>query len=169
MPLITVLIAVLLDTALIPVFYHGTYVVPITFVVVMCISLVRGRLFGLLYGMIGGLIIDISTGTLGIMTFFLMSTGFLIGVIIVEGPSARPAWQLWLRRAVISLAMYMIGEIVFLVYRYFVTNSIEWIYVFHALVRGLIVGLLTMLFFVPLSRIYGGITAAPSAREVKRF
>ena len=76
------LTAMLLDTSVIPVFYHGAFTVPVTFPVVMCIALCRGNLMGLLYGMIGGLLIDITTGTLGMEMAFYMAAGFLIGLIV---------------------------------------------------------------------------------------
>ena len=67
-PFITTLLAMLLDTSVIPLLYHGTYAFPLTLVVVLCIGLLLGRLRGLLFGMIGGVLIDISSGTLGMMS-----------------------------------------------------------------------------------------------------
>ena len=43
-PFLTTLLAMLLDTAVIPVFYHGGFTVPLTLVVVTCIGLLKGRL-----------------------------------------------------------------------------------------------------------------------------
>ena len=77
-----VLLAVIVDTAILPVFYYGTYTVSLTLAVVLCASLVLGRLKGMLLGMIGGLLIDITAGTLGMMTFFDLAVGFLIGFYV---------------------------------------------------------------------------------------
>ena len=38
-PLIATLLAMLLDTAVIPILYHGTYTFPLTLVIVLCIGL----------------------------------------------------------------------------------------------------------------------------------
>ena len=50
-PYLMVLLAVIVDTAILPVFYYGTYTVSLTLAVVLCASLVLGRLKGMLLGM----------------------------------------------------------------------------------------------------------------------
>lgn len=164
----------LLDTAVLPVFYHGVYTVPLTIVVVMCIGLIEGRLMGLLLGMIGGLFIDVTTGILGVMTFYFMAAGFLIGLIIDEA-NDRPITgvRFHLRRAVVSFVLYMLGEAVFCVYRYFVSASFEWYYLRAMLIRGGIAAALTVLLCPLLARLFKG--KKPKAgysgnhREVKYF
>lgn len=165
----------LLDTAVIPVLYHGTYTIPLTLVVVLCIGLLLGRLRGLLFGMIGGLLIDISSGTLGAMTFFFMTSGFLVALIVDETNDRRMAGvRFHLRRGGVAFALYMLGEVVFCVYRYFVTASFEWRFVIHMALRSLIVSALVVLICPMLSRLFFGRKHAQRKysnrnREVKYF
>ena len=174
-PLIATLLAMLLDTAVIPILYHGTYTFPLTLVIVLCIGLLLGRLRGLLFGMIGGVLIDISTGTLGMMTFFFMAAGFLVALIVDETNDRRMAGvRFHLRRGGVSFAMYMLGEIVFGVYRYFLTAAFEWIFVQHMVLRSLMVAVLVGLFCPMLGRLFFGRRHAQrrtigSKREVKHF
>ena len=115
-PYLMVLLAVIVDTAILPVFYYGTYTVSLTLAVVLCASLVLGRLKGMLLGMIGGLLIDITAGTLGMMTFFDLAVGFLIGFVLNEsGPTARRPFGAWfhLRHAAAFFACQLAGELVF--------------------------------------------------------
>lgn len=173
-PYIATILAMLLDTAILPVFYHGTYTVPITIVVVMCIGLVEGRLMGLLLGMIGGLLTDVTTGLLGVMTFYYMAAGFLIGLIVDE-TNDRPITgiRFHLRRALVSFILYMLGEVVFCIYRYFVSAAFEWYYLRPMLIRGCMAALLTVLLCPLLARLFKG--KRPKAgysgnhREVKYF
>lgn len=167
----------LLDTAIIPVFYHGTYTVPLTLIVALCIGLVKGRLRGLLFGMIGGLLVDISAGSLGVMTFFFMIAGFLIGLIVDE-TNDRPITgvRFHLRRGGVSFILCMLGEAVIAVYHYFVTAAFGWHVVQNMLLRSAIASALVMLLCPLLGRLYLGKTSRNSARstagakrEVKHF
>ena len=174
-PFIITLLAMLLDTAVIPILYHGTYAFPLTLVVVLCIGLLLGRLRGLLYGMIGGLLTDISAGTLGMMTFFFMAAGFLVALIVDETNDRRMAGvRFHLRRAGVSFAMCMLGEIVFGVYRYFLTAFFDWRFAQHMLLRSVMVAALVVVFCPVLSRLFFGRARAQrrtlgSKREVKHF
>lgn len=167
----------LLDTAVIPVFYHGVYTVPLTLITVMCIGLLQGRLRGLLWGMIGGLLVDITAGTLGYMTSFFMITGFLIAFLVDESTD-RPVTgvKFHLRRAAVSFMLSLIGEVVIAFYHYFITAVFEWSSVQYILVRSAIVAF-GVVILCPLfdriqngrrnrvdSRVYAG-----SKREVKHF
>ena len=172
MPSVIILLCVLADTSVIPVFYHGVLTVPLTMVAAMCISLAHGRMFGLLYGMIGGLLIDVTTGTLGILTFAFMTTGFLIGMALNE-ENARPRerGRRWLRRAVAAFLLYLAVDLVFLVYRYFVTNSFELFYLRGCLLRSLMTAILTMLFCPVTERLLLGRNGRDQGRgrEVRHY
>ncbi len=174
-PFLATFLAVLLDTAVIPVLYHGTYTVPLTLVVVLCAGLLLGRLRGLLYGMIGGLLIDISAGTLGVMTFFYMAVGVLVGLIVDESSDRwLGAVRFHLRRGVVAFALYLVGEIALAVYRYFMTAAFEWFYVRQILLRSLLFAALAVLLCPLLGRLFLGKrrSAAPNAgrkREVRHF
>ncbi|MGN0801698.1 MAG: rod shape-determining protein MreD [Candidatus Faecivicinus sp.] len=176
-PFLTTLLAMLLDTAVIPVFYHGIYTMPLTLVVVLCIGLLKGRLQGLLFGMIGGLLIDITTGTLGTMTFFFMAVGFLTALIVDEN-NDRPITgiRFHLRRAAVAFILCLLGEIVFAVYHYFVTAVFEWYLLRSMVLRALIAAAMTVLLCPLLDRLYNGRRSsvhsrsyAGNKREVKYF
>ncbi|MBQ8088494.1 MAG: hypothetical protein IJ234_08755 [Clostridia bacterium] len=173
MPLILTLAAMLIDTAILPVFYHGTFVVPLLFPLIMCISLINGRMQGLLFGMIGGLLVDITTGTLGIMTFFFMIVGFLMGLIIVPSVDVSgPIWRQWLRRTLAAFLLFLTAEILFVIYRFFVTNSFAWLYLRDGLIRSGIAALLTDALYIPLRKLFTGSKEAhtvSSEQEVKLF
>lgn len=167
----------LLDTAVIPVFYHGVYTVPLTLITVMCIGLLQGRLRGLLWGMIGGLLVDITAGTLGYMTSFFMITGFLIAFIVDESAD-RPITGVMfhLRRAAVSFLLCLIGEIVIAFYHYFITAVFEWTSTYYILIRSAITACGVVVLCPLLDRILSGRknrtetrTHAGSKREVKHF
>lgn len=176
-PFLATLLSMLLDTAVIPVFYHGAYTVPLTLIIAMCIGLLNGRLQGLLWGMIGGLLVDITAGTLGYMTFFFMLAGFLIGLLVDESTD-RPVTgvKFHLRRAAVSFALSLIGEIFIAFYHYFITAVWAWSSVQYILIRSAIVALGVVLLCPLFDRVQNGRKSrsnprsnAGSKREVKHF
>ena len=171
-----ILAGFLLDTAVIPAVYRGVYAVPLTLIAVFLIGMLMGRMTGLLYGTVGGLLIDITTGTLGIMTFYFMAVGFLIGLILYN-PSerARGSRRLMRRRQFARGAwvfvLYALGEAVLFVIQYFHTTRILPVYFVNIAVRGLICVALTLL-ALPLARrwLRGDQNRVPNrSREVKSF
>ena len=177
-PFATVLLSVLLDTAILPVVYNGRFLLPLSLVVVILIGVQLGRTYGMLYGMIGGLLIDITAGTLGMMTFFDLAIGFLIGFVLNEsGPTARRPFGAWfhLRHAAAFFACQLAGELVFGVYRYFQTASVDSGVVPHALARCAIFAAAAMLLYPALRRLFAGRKPQPAQatyrkiREVKHF
>ncbi len=173
MPFFATFIAMLLDTAVIPVFYHGAYTVPLTLVAAMCIGLLDGRLYGLLYGMIGGLLIDITAGSLGIMTFFFMIAGFLVGLFVDEGADTPITGVLFhLRRAGVSFGLTLVGEAVIAFYQYFITASFDWFIARNMLLRSGLTAALVVLFCPLLDRIFHSRrkrTGKGRKREVTHF
>lgn len=145
-----ILLTVILDTTIIPIFYNGTYLVPLTIVVVFLIGMLLGRIRGLFYGTIGGLLIDITSGTLGMMTFYFMAVGFMIGLILYSPherlvPSRRNVIRRRVSRTVWVFVLYALGELAILGIQYFHTASMQWIYLAHILARSLICTVLTVL------------------------
>ena len=143
LPAVLILLFFLLDTTVMPVVYTGIYGVPLTVVCVFCIGMVLGRMRGLLYGTMGGLLLDITTGTLGMMTYFLMFMGFMIGLIVyVPGerilPSRRKQRRRLVWRSTWVFALYVIGEIALFVIQYFNTAEFEWIYLLNILIRAVV-------------------------------
>ena len=171
-----ILACVILDTTVMPVVYSGVYAIPLTVVAVFLIGMLMGRMRGLLYGTIGGLLIDITTGTLGLMTFFFMFVGFMIGLILYNpGESLRTARRhanrKRVQRGVWVFVLYAIGELALFVFQYFNTAAIQWRYFFNIGVRSLICTALTLL-LRPLSYaiLVGNDRRRPTSnREVKSF
>ena len=149
-PTLLILACFILDTTVLPVAYGGIYTVPLTAVAVLLIGMLRGRMRGLLYGTIGGLLIDITSGTLGMMMFFFMAIGYLIGLILYI-PSERPragrrlARRLRVKRAVWVFALYAMGELALFVVQYFNTAAIGWRYFMNIGIRTAICTALTLL------------------------
>ena len=176
-PILLILACFLLDTAVMPIVYGGVYTVPLTIVAVFGIGMVLGRMSGLLFGTLGGLLMDITTGTLGAMTFFFMFVGFMIGLIVYVPaerllPSRRKQRRRVLWQAAWVFTLYAVGEIAILVAQYFNTATMRWLYLFNILIRALICTALTMLFRPAMQRLLVGKNpsrALSRNREVKNF
>lgn len=153
-PTLLILACFLLDTTLLPIVYRGVFAVPLTAVAVMLIGMLLGRMSGLLYGTIGGLLIDITSGTLGLMMFFFMALGYLIGLILYSDGENLPTGRRNVRkrrmkRVVWVFALYAIGEIALFVFQYFNTAALHWRYFLNIAVRSLICTGLTLLLRQP--------------------
>ena len=175
-PTLLILGCVILDTTILPVVYSGVFAIPLTVVAVFLIGMLTGRMRGLLYGTIGGLLIDITAGTLGMMTFFFMGVGFLIGLILYNPgerlrTSRRHARRKRLQRGAWVFALYALGEIVLLVIQYFNTAVIRPVYFVNIAVRSLICAALTLLLLPVGNAILVGKRGRVPARhrEVKSF
>ncbi|MBQ8506635.1 MAG: ECF transporter S component [Clostridia bacterium] len=178
-PLLTTLLTVLLDTAVIPVFYTGRFLVPLSLVVVILIGIQLGRTSGMLYGMIAGLLLDISTGSIGMKFFPYIAIGFLIGFLLDQQPEIHRGMERIDRIHIIAIrliwiiVLVVINEIVMLVIQYFNTAMFKWSYVGTLLLRSVLTTLLAQLLY-PLTRVlYRGRKKAAggnrSTREVKNF
>ena len=178
-PLFAVLITFLLDTAVLPVFYYGQYLVPLTLVVVILTGIQRGRTQGMLYGMIAGVLLDVTAGTLGMKLFPYVIIGFLIGFFLDQQPQInrsmdrRERVQLMLVRIIWIVALLLVYEIVMLIYQYFNTAVFEWVYVRTLLIRVATVTVLCLAGYPLFYGIYFGRARAASSgratREVKNF
>lgn len=178
-PLLTTLLTVLLDSAVIPIFYSGRFCVPLSLIVVILIGIQLGRVTGLLYGAIAGLLLDISTGTIGMKFFPYIAIGFLIGFLLDQQPEIHRGMERIDRIHVIVIRLIWIAvlvllhEIVMLVIQYFSTAMLRWSYVRTLLLRGLLTTLLVQLFYPLTSRIFRGkakgLGGGRSTREVKNF
>ena len=175
-PLLMILGCVTLDTTVIPVVYGGVYTVPLTVVAVFLIGMLMGRMSGLLYGTIGGLLIDITTGTLGMMTFFFMAVGFMIGLILYNPGERRRAarhhaGRRRVQQAVWVFVLYTLGELALFVIQYFNTAELRLAYFVNIGVRALICTALTVLLRpVAYAILVGNKRRVPTRhREVKSF
>lgn len=178
-PPLAVLLTILLDTAIIPAFYYGRYLIPLTLIVVISIGTLLGRMNGLLYGMITGLLLDVTAGTLGMKFIPYMLIGFLIGFLLDEQPEITRSMerseriQLIAVRAIWIFALVAVYEIVMLVYQYFSTAIFEWKYVRDLLLRTGAVTLLCLLLQPLFHRLFMGKAAFTAGnrttREVRHF
>lgn len=178
LPFLCVFLSVLLDTAVLPAFYYGRYVVPVSLIVVILIGIQLGRMRGMLFGMIAGLLLDITSGTLGLKLFPYIAIGFLVGFLLDQQPQLTEAkdgkerFQLLAVRAIWIAVLVLIYEIVMLVLQYFNNAVFQWIYVRDLLIRTGIATALAMLLYNPAYALLIGNSDAVrnrKTREVKRF
>jgi len=169
---------VILDTTILPMMYSGPYLVPLTMPVVFLIGMLKGRTNGVLFGMIGGLLIDITAGTLGMMTFYMIAIGFLTGLILhstAERPvlSRRQLRKRYLNRVMWVSVLYFTGEIVLYIIQYFHTAVIEPVHILNILVRTLICTAVTFVLRPAAMYVFFGrsknASSAGHTREVKSF
>ena len=80
LPVILTLVSVLLDLAVLPILIWSQYLPMMTLITVIALGLLLGRTRGSLYGMIGGLLIDILTGyPMGLRTVLYIASGYVSG------------------------------------------------------------------------------------------
>ena len=173
LPALLVLICFLLDTTVMPVVYTGVYAVPLTLVAVFCIGMVLGRMRGLLYGTLGGLLMDITTGSLGMMTYYFMFVGFMIGLIVyVPGerilPSRRKQQRRLAWRAAWVFALDAFGEVALFVIQYFNTAEFQWIYLLNILIRAALCTALCILLRPLFVRLLTGKSVLRRGKALKR-
>lgn len=177
-PLIAVLLSFLLDTAIVPVFYSGRFAIPLTLVVVILTGIQLGRMQGMLYGMIAGLLLDVSVGTLGMKLFPYIIIGFLIGFFLDQqqidrSTPRRDRMQYMLVRVIWISVLLMLYETAMLLLRYFYTAVFDWGYVTDMLLRTILTTTVCMLLF-PLYHVLcfgrnAGVDVRSRRREAKRY
>lgn len=178
-PILLTLLSVLLDTAVLPVFLYGRYLIPISLAAVILIGIQRGRMSGMLYGLIAGLLLDVSAGTLGMKLLPYVLIGFLVGFFLDSQPQIsrsldqKERLQLYAVRAIWICVPVLLYEIVMLVYQYFSTAIFEWKYVRDLLARTLLTIGLCLLLYRPFYAMLVGKQDrglhSRGTREVKRF
>lgn len=149
MPTALVLLALMLDTAVIPFVLESPYIVALTGVTVMALGVYLGRMHGMLYGMIGGLLTDILVGyLLGFNTFVYIALGFFAGMIAYQPPevlATRSPLRTAIFRAMTFFGLSLAREIVIYGYQYFHTAQFESVYLLNILIRALLAALLGLL------------------------
>lgn len=177
-PIFTVLLSVLLDSSIIHMLYHGVFLIPVSLIVIIMISMLLGRAWGVLYGLIAGLILDVTAGSLGLKLFGYIAIGFMIGLML-DQQDHRGAIErdVRIRNAVsriIWIAVFVgLYEIVMLVYQYFSTAIFEWGFVRNMLIRLGTLLVLSALSYPLFRRMYLGkrsrFAGHQNTREVKNF
>lgn len=178
-PILSVILSVLLDTAIFPVFYTGRFRLPLSLVIVILCGIQLGRVRGMLYGMVAGLLLDISVGTLGMKVFPYVLIGFLIGFLLDQQPEISRAMERSERlrrlaaRVIWIFVLLIVYEITMLIYQYFNTAIFRWSYVGDLLLRTLMLTALCALLAPAFYRMCHGKAARPrkgrNTREVKNF
>ena len=180
LPYLLIVLLVLIDVSVVPVFTASVYVLPITLLFVMCAGMLLGRMHGMLCGLLGGLMVDIFTGyPLGYMMIVYIACGYITGFMGYDSDEVRAQedysrGRAMLRRAVYVFAVLAIFEIVTIVYQYFHTALMQGMYFVHALVRVLIGTALTSGLYFLLAPVIVGKTVARvrignARREVKNL
>jgi len=179
LPPLAIVLSVLLDTAVLPVFIYGRYLIPLSLVLVILIGIQLGRMYGMLYGLIAGLLLDISSGTLGLKLAPYLLIGFLIGFLLDAQPEIsrsserKERLQLLAVRAIWIFALVVLHEIILMIYQYFSTAIFEWKYVRDLLIRVVETVALCLLFYQPFHAIFIGRADqahnSRTTREVKHF
>lgn len=179
LPYLIIILLVMVDVSIVPVFTASVYVLPGTLLFVMCLGMLLGRTHGMLCGLLGGLLIDILAGTpLGYMTFSYIACGYFAGLVGYDTDEMRAqdnysrAWAI-VRRFGVVFGMLVLFEGVTLVYQYFNTALYETAYVRHALSRAAIGAVLSSILYYPVSFALVGKTRVRvhigTKREVKNL
>lgn len=177
-PLFTILLSVLLDTSVIHVLYHGVFLIPISLIVVIMISILLGRTQGVLYGLIAGLLLDVSAGSLGLKLFGYIALGFMTGFLLDQQDHSGIIERDQHIRNIISRFIWILVfvglyEIVMLVYQYFSTAIFEWGFVRNMLIRIGAMTLLCTLCYPLFRKMFLGkrsrYAANQTTREVKNY
>lgn len=179
MPPLLLVLSVLLDTAAIPLFYAGRFLIPLSLVMVILIGIQLGRVRGMVFGLIGGLLLDISAGTTGMKLFPYVLIGFLIGFLLDQQPEisrgmeTRERIQILAVRLIWVSVLVALHEAVMLVIQYFSTAVFDWEYVWNLLARTLITTALVEALYPLTHRLFIGrkrsAASGRATREVKRF
>lgn len=149
LPYLLIIVLVLIDVSVVPVFTTSVYVLPVALIYVMCAGMLLGRMHGMLCGLLGGLLVDILTGyPLGYMLIVYIACGYITGFMGHDSDETRAQenysrTRAFFRRALYVMVVMAIFEIVTIVYQYFHTALMQPEYFIHALVRVLICTALT--------------------------
>lgn len=141
LPYILIVLLVLTDVSVVPVFTASVYALPLTLLFVMCAGMLLGPLHGVLCGLLGGLLVDILTGyPLGYMMLSYVACGLMSGFAGFDTDERRAQegysrLRAFIRRAVAVAAALALFELVTIVYQYFHTALMQSRYFVLALVR----------------------------------
>ena len=147
LPLLLIVIALLIDTSIVPVLVVHWAVPMVLFTTVIVLGLLLGRTNGLLYGMISGLLMDIVVGyPLGLMSILYMLAGYLSGV-------AGRKFQRYLLTVVIApILCFSIYEVTMAVYVYVAGQALDAVVMQQALARIAIETVLAQLMYLLYNR-----------------
>ena len=155
---LAVLTALLLDTAVIPVFYTGPYRVQVLLVLTFAYGMEGGFVTGLLTGLIAGILADISAGGSGDLLFAAMGTGLAAGLIAryrTDVYSRRLRSRAYRLLRAFSIALLVEGGILF--YRYYQVGTFNAATLWPMAARAFLLTVLAYAVSAPVRHIlYGG-------------
>ena len=141
LPYMLIVLLVMIDTSVVPVFTDSVYVIPLTLMFVMCAGMLLGRTHGMLSGLLGGLLIDILTGyPVGYMMIAYIACGFFAGLFACDTDEMRAQegysrTKAFFRRALVAGILFALLETVTIIYQYFHTALLLSRYFVLALIR----------------------------------
>lgn len=130
LPSLLVALGILLDATILPMVYNHWFMPLFALVTVHCLGLLLGRTRGVLYGMIAGILVDISVSTpLGLMTLFYAALGYLGGWF------GRKMFRNPLMPVIASLVCFTLFELGMAIYTTLASATMEKMLFFRALIR----------------------------------
>ncbi len=179
LPYLLIVLLALIDVSVVPVFTASVYVLPLTLLFVVCVSMVMGRLHGVLGALLGGMLIDILTGyPVGFMMIAYPACCFITGLFGYDTDEMRAQEdysrkKALVRRAFCTFVVMMLLETVIIVYQYFHTALMYGWYFSNALVRSVLAALLVSAMYYAAAPVLLGKEAARvrigSKREVRNL
>ena len=131
LPTLLVVFALLLDTSILPLFYNGIYAPNFTMALILAFAIRRSTAMGFAYGITAGLLLDITTS----YPVGLYTGTFLIAVLAA---SMCAFFERITGRMIIVTLIYLVQELVFLIFAYASTIRMEWAYFLPLLIRVVI-------------------------------
>ena len=179
LPYLLIVLLVLIDVSVVPVFTASIYVLPLTLVFVICVSMTLGRLHGVLGALLGGLLVDILTGyPVGYMMIAYPAVCLITGMFGFDTDEMRAQddysrIKAFLRRALVVFIVMALFEAVIIVYQYFHTALLQIWYFTAAIWRSIFITVLVSALYYPVSVILLGKEDARvrigSKREVRNL
>lgn len=143
LPTLLVALGVLLDATILPMFFEHWLMPLFALVTVHCLGLLLGRTRGVLYGMIAGILIDISVSTpLGLMTLFYAALGYLGGWF------GRKMYRNPLMPVIASLVCFALFELGMAIYATLATATVDSTLFVRAFLRLLADVAVTQVFYI---------------------
>ncbi len=128
-PALVLLLALLMDTTILPMFYQGIYAPNVTLALILAYAIQRGSAMGFAYGTAAGLLLDITTS---------YPVGLYTGTILlaVTVASLCAFFERNLGRTIVLAVIYVFYEAAFLIIAYASTVRMEPGYLLPALIRA---------------------------------
>lgn len=119
-PTLSVLVLMLLDTAVVPLFLQSDLTPSLTYMGIVALALLLGKASGVLYGLMGGLLLDITVGyPMGMQLVLYAVVGYGCGL------AGRHLGRRWMLAPIAGALASLIRELVLFVYLYLAGSLID--------------------------------------------